>query len=371
MALCLVFAWMSPPQLRGQSAPVLSISNPFPSFAEISWPTNFSGWQLVTATNLAPPAAWQPVEMPATPINGLMMVYYFVPQGQDAFFRLQKAGNCPFQASPAVIPLGGSSVLSWCQVAGSSYCLSPGPCPVTNSTLVVSPTVTTVYSLIVSNALGLTTNFATVTVRTGDCAFANLTGWDCTLNFSYEWTPSTDNYSFTIRQEGHLTFHLTPTTVIPNFTEYSGYASGNAQINDELDDHTIPPPNTTTIVGSGPPEKDPSDARTSLVVLDIDCSTDTFSFTLGPAITAIEKGVSSTVTNLLTVGRVSISHHALPATVGPLSGSGFVSARGPTWTGGGDLYLPGGLGPEMFFFGVVNDDTAGSASVNWYFTPTP
>ncbi len=107
------------------------------------------------------------------------------------------------------------------------------------------------------------------------------------------------------------------------------------------------------------------------MTLDIDCATGTYTFTVAPTITATETGPSERVTALFAVGRVQVSHRALPAAIGTLSGSGFVSARGPTWTGGGDLYLPGGLGPEMFAFGVVNDDTAGSASLNWTFTPTP
>jgi len=49
-----------------------------------------------------------------------------------------------------------------------------------------------------------------------------------------------------------------------------------------------------------------------------------------------------------------------------------VPARGPLWTGGGDTFAAGPpLGDMMFITEVVNDNTAGSASVNWSFTPSP
>jgi hypothetical protein len=356
--------------LKGQTLPKLSISLVTPSLAQIAWPTNYPDWQLASAQSLTPPAIWQPLQTPSLTVGNSLAVYYPL-TGSSNFFRLQKTGSCSFTATPSVISAGGSSVLSWCPQPGVSYYLSPGPGLVNNGSLTVSPTVTTLYTLIASNSMGSVSNFATVTVNTGSCAFANVTGWDGSVNFSYEWTPSTDSYSFTIRQEGHLSFHLAPATVLPNFTEFTGYVSGNAQLNDELVDHTQPPPNTTTFIGSSAPEQDPSNVRVSQLTLDINCATGTYSFTVGPSVTATEAAPANQVTSLFVVGTLSLSKHTLPGSVGTLSGSGFISARGPLWTGGGDLYLPGGLGQDMFLFSVVNDNTAGSASVNWSFTPTP
>jgi hypothetical protein len=244
-----------------QTAPQLGISLLTPSIVEISWPTNFADWQLFSTDRLGPLPNWQPVQTQPFPLDAFLVVFFQM-SGTQTFFRLQKGGSCIFQATPSVITAGGSSLLSWCPSPGVSYFLFPGPGPVTGGMYTVSPAVTTLYTLIASNAVGSVSNFATVTVINGSCSFANVSSWDGSLSFSYEWTPSNDSYTFAIRQEAHLTFHLARSAVFPTLTEYTGYLSGNGQINDELDDHTIPPPNTTTMVGSGAPERDPIARRT-------------------------------------------------------------------------------------------------------------
>jgi hypothetical protein len=316
---------------------------------------------------MALPISWQPVTQ--TPLaQGNLLVLYYSLDAQSRFFQLQPVNNCVFQASPSTIQPGSSSLLSWCPAPGTSYQLTPGPGPVNGSNYVVSPTVTTTYTLLASNVSGVSSSFATVTVGSPACGFAKATNWVCTLAFSYEWTPSSAEYSFTIRQEAHLSFSLTPSST-PGVAEFAGYVTGNAQVNDLLDDMTSMPVQTTTFVGSGAPQRDTTQPRVSQFTLDIDCTTGTYSFVISPTINATITSPSSTVPGLYPVGTVTVSHRALPVTVSAISSTGFLAAHGPLWTGGGDYYHPGGLGDEMFFFGVVNDNTAGSASVTWSLVP--
>ena len=116
-----------------------------------------------------------------------------------------------FQATPPVINSGGSSTLTWCPVAGEIYRLSPGPGIVTGGTASVSPTVTTVYTLTASNALGIVTNFTTVIVN--PCGFASVSNWDATLTFSYTLAPSAPGFSFRHQPPG--TGHVSIDAVWP------------------------------------------------------------------------------------------------------------------------------------------------------------
>jgi hypothetical protein len=70
---------------------------------------------------------------------------------------------------------------------------------------------------------------------------------------------------------------------------------------------------------------------------------------------------------------IYVNDRPLPSALGTLSGSEFLSARGPGWNGAGDFYFLAGevLAERMFITGLVNDDTAGSASVIWSFAPIP
>jgi hypothetical protein len=63
--------------LQGTSA------NPF----VITWPATASGYQLYSATNLAPPVTWIPVTTPAFPSNGTFYLT-ILPTNAGQFFRL-------------------------------------------------------------------------------------------------------------------------------------------------------------------------------------------------------------------------------------------------------------------------------------------
>lgn len=359
---------------HGQPTPTLSISLIAPTLAELSWPSNFAGWQLVSSTNSGVSASWQAV--PGTPLPmGNSFVMFSVLTNNSLLFRLQLGGGGggggTFQATPPVILPGGSSTLSWRVDPNTTYQLLPGPGPVAGSNYVVSPTDTTVYTLIASNffTFNVTSQQTTVTVATASCDFAGAKGWDCTLSFSYLFSPSSADYIFTLQQEASLTFHLTPSSVNNNFATFTGPVGGTPSLNDFENALAIAPPNNiTTVVGLGP-LLDPS----SVVHLHVNCLNGTYSFDLTPVMYATWTQGNGSQYLLTTIGSVFVNNRALPASFGPLDSAGTESlpAHSVAWMGGGDFYLPGGLGSAMFASGVVTETTAGSVRVSWTFTPSP
>jgi len=348
--------------------PSLSVSLLFPNVAQISWPADSSEWRLTTTTNLTLPVTWDPVPDTPTLQDARFVVNYSI-GSQPHWFRLQRpAGGCLFHATPPVIQVGGFSVLSWCATAGTSYQLLPTPGPVAGTNYVVSPASTTTYTLVASNASGVTTTFTTVTVVSSQpCDFANATSWDCTLSYSYELTPSSADYRFVIRHEGHLSIHLNPFVIAPPLlVEFNGDATGNVQLNDRMEDLGFSPPAVYTVIGSGAPA--PGSSR---LTLDIDCPNRTYTFSIAPAVQAVWTSPSASQ-SLVLGSYMNINHQSLPATFGELSGSAFVPVRGPLWVGEGNYYrCIDSLGDSMFATETVNDDTAGSATVTWSFTPRP
>jgi hypothetical protein len=344
-----------------QTAPSLSLSLLSPGIAQISWPSNFAGWHLMSVTNPGSSASWQAVPGTPLPLGNTLVVFYPL-TNNSRFFRLQQSGGggeTLFQATPSTIAQGGSSTLSWNPVAGTTYQLFPGPGTVTGSNYVVFPTVTTVYSLIASNQTGVTTNTTTVTVTSATCQFAGATGYDCTLSFSYVAQPASASYVFDVSQQATLTFHFSRVSLNGNLAVYTTTLGGNASVNDSETIVGSPPP--ITVIGSGAPSSgQPAN-------LTIDCGAGTYTFDVQPVISANWNGSAMDTR----VGSVYVNNRALPLTYGVISSSESLPARGPFWNGSGDWYFPGGLGPYMFYDGLVTDTSAGSANVSWSFTPKP
>jgi|GEM_PF-3381086 len=346
-----------------QPAPSLSLSLLSPSLAQISWPSNYTSWQLMSATHLGSGTNWQAA--PGTPFPlGNALVMFFPLTNQSTFFRLQQTnsgGSLGFHATPPTISLGGSSTLSWSSSPGTSFQLLPGIGPVTGTNYVVSPIVTTVYTLIASNVItGVTSNSTTVTVTTGGCLFAGATNLSGTLSFSYDLTPSSSSVIFGIHESANVTVNLSRVSAGGNLLVFAGAMGGTATVNDS----ETPLPNTQNaiaVVGSGTP------LAGSSCNLTIDCGAGTYTFDMQPVINATWTGTGLLSTR---VGSVYVNNRALPATYGPLASSGSLPAHGQLWSGGGDWYFPGGLGYTMFY-GTVTDTTAGNATVNWSFTPQP
>jgi len=344
-----------------QTRPAISLSLFSPGIAQISWPSSFTNWQLMSTTDLGASMNWQEVPGTPAPLSDALVAFYPI-TNSSRFFRLQQisgGGGCVFQATPPTISPGGSSTLSWCTNAGTTYQLLPGPGVVTGANYVVSPAVTTVYTLIASNLAGVTSNFTTVTVSSAGCQFVNATNWNCTLSFSYSLSPSSAGYIFIVLQQANLTFHFSRVALNGNIAVYTGTLGGNAQVNDSETTIGSPPP--ITVVGSGVPlSGQPAN-------LTIDCGAGTYTFDVQPAISASWNGTAMDTR----VGSVYVNARPLPLTYGVISSSDSLPARGPLWPGTGDWYFPGGLGTYMFYDGLVTDTTAGSASVSWSFTPTP
>ena len=239
---------------------------------------------------------------------------------------------------------------------------------VTGSNYMVSPSATTVYTLVSSNLAGATSCLATVSVVSASCEFVNAKGWDCTLNFSYPFAAASSSYLFNINQQGSLTFHLSPSSVTAHYATFTGTLGGNAQMNDLEDALTIAPPdNLTTLMGSATPDAG------SPVDLEINCTTGTYTFYVSPVISATLAHGNGSQTSLHWVGTVEVMNRALPASFGPLASTGTESlpTHSQLWSGTSDAYLTAELGSVMIYSGTATDTTAGSASVSWTFTPSP
>jgi hypothetical protein len=361
----LLLAWAT----DAQTVPTLSISLVAPSLARVSWPSSFTGWQLTSTTNLDSPLGWQAVPIPPTPMDNENVVTYPLDANQRCF-RLTQGTVCAFQATPPVIAPGQSSTLSWCPVPATTYTLIPGPGSVSGSNYLVSPATTTTYVLLASNVLGSSVSFATVTVAVSACDFASVTNLDGTVDFTYDFSVSSALYDFAVHQAAHLSVHLTQSEANLNSATFTGIVAGNDELNDKVTEYPSPP-RISTLVGSGPPVTTIYQVNASKLTLTVDCTTGTYSFTITPWISATLTDPDGSTTSPWAVGGVNVNQRPLPATLGAISGSGALPARGPFWTGGGDLYAPAGLAQGMFTTGTVTDTTAGTASVDWSFTPVP
>ena len=317
----------------------------------------------MSTTNLAS-APWQP--LPQTPVlSGNALVVLFPFTNSIGYFRLQQSGGgCAFQATPQAITAGGSSTLTWCPVPGTTYTLSPGGI-VTGGSVVVSPTVTTVYTLTASNPSGVETN--TTAVLVWPCAWLPVTNLEAELDFSYAHAVSTFDYNFDITHQGHVTFHLTRQATTATDAYYFGVPTGGTcSMNDREDDKTTPPRvYTTTEVGSSPP------LPGSTLILHVTCgNTNTYDFTYNVFMSTTETSDFGVTTQEDGVGAGSIGTRLLKVVANTISDSEDVPAQYPP--SGSDWFTPSSfLGEEMFDTGTVNNTTAGNASVSWSFTPVP
>ncbi len=351
------------------ASPTLSISRIPPATLQFSWPSNFIDWQLAFTTNLSA-ATWQSVtQAPLASGNALVVSLPFT--NKSGYFRLQQTNGpgCVFQATPAVITSGASSTLSWCPVAGLTYRVTPGPGIVSGGTLVVSPTVTTVYTLTASNALGVVTNFTAVIVN--PCGLASVSNWNATLNFSYQQTATAPGFSFNVtRTTVSATFHLTRSGSDGLFV-FDGTANGSVSINDTENDSSSGTLVTTKVVGSGPPVP-----LISTFVLAINCANGTYNFSAIVGVdateTSISDGISDSSPTSSIVGQIAVFPLALPVGVSSLSGSATLPTVGPFTVPTSDYFTPNGfIANDMWLDGALTDATAAPASVSWSITPAP
>lgn len=350
--------------------PTLSISRVPPATLQFAWPSNFADWRLTSTTNLSS-GNWQAVTQAPVPLGDALVVS-FPFTNLSGFFRLEQTnGDCVFQATPPTINPGGSSTLTWCPLPGVTYRLSPGIGIVAGGSSVVSPTVTTVYTLTASNALGVVTNFTTVFVN--QCSFASVSNWNATLTFTYALAPSGSGYSFNVSRSANATFHLTRSadTNSPGLFIFDGTATGTVSINDREDDSTSGTLITTTVIGTGPPVP-----LLSTFVLSVNCGNGTYNFAAIAAVDAIDTttslGMSDSSSTIAIAGQVLIFPRSLPLTGTTLSGSGTFPVVGPFTIPTGDYYIPNDfIANDMWGNGVITDATAGTATVSWSFTPAP
>src|ERR1035438_1281694 len=87
-ALCVSLCVLATATCADAQTPALSISLFESNIAEVSWPTNFSTWQLATTTNLASSGSWQPVTSTPLPLGDRLLVFVLI-TNNSSFFRLQ------------------------------------------------------------------------------------------------------------------------------------------------------------------------------------------------------------------------------------------------------------------------------------------
>jgi hypothetical protein len=351
------------------ASPTLSISQIPPASLQFSWPSNFIDWQLTSAPNLSS-ATWQSVTQAPLALGGALVVLLPL-TNKSGYFRLQQtnASSCVFQATPSVITAGASSTLSWCPTAGFTYRVTPGPGIVAGGILVVSPTVTTVYTLTASNAVGVVTNFTPVIVN--PCGFASVSNWNATLNFSYQQTAAAPGFSFSVmRTAVSATFHLTNSGTAGLFV-FDGIANGTISINDTENDSSSGTLITTKVVGTGPPVP-----LISTFVLSINCANGTYNFAAIAGVdgteTTIVDGISDSSPATSVAGQVAVFPRALPVGSTTLAGSATLPTTGPFTIPTSDYFTPNDfIANDMWVDGALTDATAAPASVSWSITPAP
>jgi len=354
--------------LVGAQSPPLSVSFASPDLLQFSWPSNFTSWQLISTTNL-PSGIWQPVPLAPFATNTALSVFMPVTDARR-YFRLQEtgAGSCVFQATPSAINSGQSSTLSWCPLAGYTYRLSPAPGGgsgiVPGGSVVVSPTNTTVYSLIASNAQGVLSNNTTVIVN--PCGWLGLTNIYAVLFINYNFSISTVSYNFNISHTAAVTFYffgLATGVQLPGFAS----AADSGQIQDREDDKATAPPHVFTTTETGGPGSLRHDV--SSMSLHLTCTTYDFSYNI--LINNTEVTEFGTTTSIDGVGTGAIIPRPFSLTNNRIVDSDYITATYPP-VGGGDYFVPSSdVGEDLFTTGTATSPNAGRALVNWIFLPAP
>lgn len=351
------------------TSPTLSLFLVPPATLRFSWPSNFVNWQLMSTTNLSS-ANWQAVTQAVVPSNNTFVVL-FPFANKSGYFRLQQtngSGGCVFQAAPPVINSGGSSTLTWCPVAGETYRLSPGPGVVTGGSASVSPTVTTVYTLTASNAMGITTDFTSVIVN--PCGFASVSNWVATLSFVWDQFATAPGFSFNVsRFANKVTFHLTRAS--DGVFTFDGSSTGKLGITDVEDDSSSGSLITSTTRGYGHLVP-----LLSTFVLGINCTSNTYGFSAIAAVDAIDTetsgGISSSSPRTAIAGQVGILPRPLPTGTNTLSGTEDIPAVGPFLLPTSDYYAPNDfIANDMWINGVINNGETDPATVIWSIAPAP
>jgi hypothetical protein len=364
--VCVLLCALAVVRLAGAQVPTLSISLVSPATLEFSWPSNFTAanWQLMSATSLGS-GNWQPVPQSPFTSNGAVVVFYSITNA-GSYFRLQQqitGSGCIFQAVPPVINAGGSSTLTWCPEAGVTYYISPGSMVVPGGSLVVNPPSTTVYTLTASNATSVTTTNVAVIVN--PCGWLQISNIEATVTFSYALAPANKDFTYNINHQASVTFQLMQQVGgTPTDAYYFGFATGGtASINDLEVNHSGPITFTTTEVGSGLPM-----LNVSYISLHVTCTDYDFSYSV--VVPSVETSDFGTTTSSDGAGYGAMAPRPLSLVTDEISDSAQVPAEYPPGTP--DYYVPDSdLGKHMFNNGVVNNSTAGNASVSWTFTPEP
>lgn len=206
----------------------------------------------------------------------------------------------------------------------------------------------------------------TVTPKETPCAcedIAEVQTWNGSIYYAYNHQASNSEFGAELNQTANVTFTIDQSSAGPGGVSYIGELSGNAAINDTWIDYG-PPPNVDNIKASGNPLNWISDERASRATLNINLIDCTYNF----AMTVYLNGPEGA---LFEVGTVRSGDRPIASTT-TLNGSGWFPAHSVVWgtQNPGEAYSPGGFALPMFFMiHEWNEDNAGSAEVDWSFSP--
>jgi hypothetical protein len=206
------------------------------------------------------------------------------------------------------------------------------------------------------------------------CACENIAAvesWTGTIAFSYSHTASDAEFQVDLNHSAHVSFQLNKFGTGSGGVGWVGPATGTASINDRLIELNNPPPNTSTIQGSGPPLLEVYGEERSRVVLNMTLTTCEYNFAFAPTINAAASGSGGSMEGPALIGSLHSGNRPVSGPTPTLSGSGTFPAHSMQWflQHGGEAYVPESFAIAMFAIGLLTDQNAGAATVTWSFSP--
>ena len=140
-----------------------------------------------------------------------------------------------FTASPSFIQAGGSSLLSWSVSGADSVSISPAIGAVTGTSMTVSPTATTTYTLSATNSIGTNTAMAVVTIFTqGTGAVGHPRIWVTQDTLPALTVRAQNNDAAWLRLRSDCDAYATMRVAFPDAAPSSGTINGGYEYNDYL-----------------------------------------------------------------------------------------------------------------------------------------
>jgi hypothetical protein len=229
---------------------------------------------------------------------------------------------------------------------------------------------------ITASANGVTSDTASLTVTSDVSACDGIDSvqtWSGSLNFSYTHTASDASDEIVANEQANVSVVLQLVGRTQYGVSWHGIATGTASLDDKEIDLNGVPPDTGSLSGSGAPLASYGGEDRSVVTLGVDLTTCQYNVTFTPTINATETDPDgTTIATIAEVGAVRSGVYSTSGYRGGLTEDHAMPAHSIIWGSQhpDEAYFPLGLGAAMFASGVEQDGNAGTADVNWTFTPS-